>query len=163
MRLIRAFGLIIMPIVFLAAAMPLQATSRFKVIEIRLVAQEPKGGPAVVVDDGGEKTLEVEPEVLLGPSDFVSVGDIEWTDGKPGFNVELTPAGSEKYEKVSTANVGRILAIMVDGKIVMTPKILDPVRAQGFLLTMQTEREAKEISAKIRRVIAPNQDRHQGR
>ncbi|MGO7543268.1 hypothetical protein ACC680_32435 [Rhizobium ruizarguesonis] len=155
MRLIRAFGIIIMPIVFLAAAVPLQATSGFKPIEIRLVAQEPRGGPAVVVD-GGEKTLEVEPEVLLGPSDFVSVGEVEWTEGKPGFNVELTPAGAEKYEKVSTANVGRILAIIVDGQIVMTPKILDPVRAQGFLLTVKTEREAKELSAKIRQVITPN-------
>ncbi|OYR08352.1 hypothetical protein CEV33_3281 [Brucella grignonensis] len=38
----------------------------------------------------------------------------------------------------------------------MTPKILDPVRAQGFLLTSNTEIEAKELAAKVRRVVSPN-------
>lgn len=155
MRLTRALGIVLMLIAFVAGTAPSQATSEFQPIEIRLVVQEPGGGPAVVVE-GGDGTLEVEPETLLGPSDFVSVGEVEWTEGKPGFNVALTPAGAEKYEQVSTENVGRTLAILVDGKVLMTPKILDPVRAQGFLLTVNSQTEAKELAAKVRQVVAPN-------
>lgn len=155
MHLTRAFGIIFMLIAFLAGTAPSEATSGLDLIEIRLVAQEPGGGPALVVE-GGDRTLEVEPETLLGPSDFVSVGEVEWTEGKPGFNVALTPAGAGKYEQVSTENVGRTLAIIVDGKILMTPRILDPVRAQGFLLTMNTEAEARELAAKVRQVVVQN-------
>ncbi|WP_316189597.1 SecDF P1 head subdomain-containing protein [Bradyrhizobium sp. SZCCHNS1054] len=144
-----------MLVAFLAGPAISQAASGFGPIEIRLVAQEPRGGPTAVVA-GDDRKLEVEPETLLGPSDFVSVSQVEWVEGKPGFNVVLTPAGAEKYERISTENVGRTLAIIVDGKILMTPKILDPVRAQGFLLTLNTEPEAQALAAKVRQVVAPN-------
>lgn len=145
-----------MLITFLAGTAVSQAGPGFDPIEIRLVAPQPKGGPTVVVA-GGDRTLEVEPRTLLGPSDFVSVGEVEWVAGEPGFNVTLTPTGGKKYERISTENVGRTLAIIIDGKILMTPKILDPVQAQGFLLTLNTEPEARELAAKIRQVVAPNE------
>ena len=97
--------------------------------------------------------VAVAAETLLGPADFASVGEVEWVEGKPGFNVALTPAGAAKFERVSSENVGRTLAIIVDGKILMTPKILDPVRAQGFLLTVNTETEARDLAAKVGRAV----------
>jgi hypothetical protein len=36
----------------------------------------------------------------------------------------------------------------------MTPKILDPVRAQGFLLTVNTEAEARQLAEKIRQAVS---------
>jgi|GEM_PF-6909027 Preprotein translocase subunit SecD len=155
MCLARALGYIFVLIALLAAPAISQANSQFAIIEIRLVPQKPSGGPMLVVEGRGQ-TLEVEHKTLLGPSDFGSVGQLEWVEGKPGFNVALTPAGAQKYQKISAENVGRMLAIIVDGKIVMTPKILDPVRAQGFLLTFNTEAEARGLAAKLRQAIAPN-------
>lgn len=155
MRLTRTFSFIFMLIALLLAPVISQANSGFAPIEIRLVSQASTGGPALVVEGSGQ-TLEVESQPLLGPSDFVSVGQVEWVEGKPGFNVALSPAGAEKYEKISTENVGRMLAIIVDGRILMTPKILDPVRAQGFLLTLNTEVEARELASKVRQVVSPN-------
>jgi len=155
MHLTKVFGIIFTLIAWLAAPAVSQTSAGFAPIEIRLVAKEAQGGAAVAVA-GHERTLAVEPETLLSPADFVSVGEVEWVEGKPGFNVALTPAGAEKYERISTDNVGRTLAIIVDGKIVMAPKILDPVRAQGFLLTLNSEAEARELAAKVRQVVAPN-------
>lgn len=153
MQTLKALGVLL--IAFLAGAAPTHANPAFAPIEIRLVAQEPAHGTAVAVLYG-KRTLEVESATLLGPSDFVAVGNVEWVEGKPGFNVQLTPEGAKKYEKVSTGNVGRTLAIIVDGKVLMAPKILDPVRAQGFLLTVNTEAEAQELAAKVRQAVASN-------
>lgn len=153
MRLSKIFGFILV-LTLLASPTISQAASEIAPIEIRLVAQQPGEGTTVGVA-GDNRTLQVEPEALLGPSDFASVGEVEWVEGKPGFNVALTPAGAKKYERISTENVGRALAIIVNGKILMTPKILDPVRAQGFLLTLNTEPEARELAAKVRQVVAP--------
>lgn len=151
MRAIEAFAAAFL--LFMAGAAAAPANPAFAPIEIRLVAQKPARGAAVAVPSG-ERMLEVELETLLGPADFVAVGDVEWVEGKPGFTVRLTADGAKKYEQVSTNNVGRTLAIIVDGKVLMTPRILDPVRAEGFLLTVNTESEARELAAKVRRAVA---------
>lgn len=160
MHLTRLFAAIAMLLAMFAGTAPRLAASELQPIEIRLVADEPAGG--TVLDVAGHDTvLEVEQETLLGLSEFVDVGDVVWTvegDKKsPGFNVTLTPAGAQTYEQISTDNVGRTLAIIVDGQIVMAARILDPVRAEGFLLTMNSEAEAEAIAQTLRQALAANQ------
>lgn len=139
----------------LSAAAPSFAGAGFAPIEIRLVAQGPGAGQPLAVE-GSDRTLAVEPETLLGPSDFAGVGTVEWVEGKPGFEVALTPAGAKRLEWLSSQNVGRTLAIIADGKILMTPKILDPVRVPGFLLTVNSGSEARDLAAKVRRAVPAN-------
>jgi preprotein translocase subunit SecD len=87
-------------------------------------------------------------------SDQVLIGLARPHGGKPGFNVALSTEGSKKYEKVSTENVGRTLAIIVDGKVVMAPKILDPGQARGFLLTVNSEAEARKLAENVRQAVS---------
>ena len=152
MRFAEALGAVLALVVILSGAVTSHAASSFAAIEIRLVARAGGYGQAIAVE-GSHRTLEVESEALLGPADFGRVGDVQWVEGKPGFNVELTPAGAQKLEQITSRSVGRILAIIVDGKILMAPKILDPVHAQGFLLTANTEAEARDLAAKVRQVV----------
>lgn len=160
MRLTRLFAAIVVLLALFAGTAPTLASSELQPIEIRLVAEAPVGGTALDIA-GSDTVLEVEQETLLGLSDFVGVGDVEWTvEGdrrSPGFNVTLTPAGAQAYEQISTDNVGRTLAIIVDGRIVMAAKILDPVRAEGFLLTMQSEAEAQSIAQMLRQALASDE------
>ena len=151
--LIKTLGFVFLLVTFLAGPARPQADPEFAPIEIRLVAQKAGDGPKLAAE-GSARMLEVESETLLGPSDFVGVGQVERVEGKPGFNVTLTRAGARKYERISGANVGRTLAIIVGGKILMTPKILDPVRAQGFLLTVNTEAEAGKLAEKVRQAVS---------
>lgn len=156
MRTVPLMAVVLLLTALLAGPAPSHADPMFEPIEIRLVAEESQGGDAVRVD-GSDDMLIVEDETLLGPSDFVSVGEVEWTaedgESKPGFNVTLSPDGARKYERISTDYVGRTLAIMVDGEVVMVPRILDPVRAEGFLLTMNSATEARTLSAVLREAI----------
>ncbi len=157
MRPVHPLAIVFVLVALLSATAPSFAAAGFAPIEIRLVAQGPGAGQPLAVE-GSDKALEVEPETLLGPSDFASVGEVGWTEGKPGFDVALTPQGASKLERVTAGNIGRTLAIIVDGKILMAPKILDPVRAQGFLLTVNTETEARDLAVKLRRAVAPHED-----
>ena len=149
----RAFGVLLTMLTLLGGAGTVAAAEGFAPVEIRLVA--PNGGQTIAVA-GSDRTLQVEPEVLLEPADFKTVGEVETVDGKPGFNVGLTPAGAAKFEQVSTDNVGRTLAIVIDGKVVLAPKILDPVKAEGFLVTVNTEAEANDLQQKVRQAIGAN-------
>jgi preprotein translocase subunit SecD len=64
--------------------------------------------------DGRWRTYLVGPTVLDG-SDLRSVA--------PGLDLELTDAGAQRWGEVTGANVGRRLAIVVDGHVVAAPVI----------------------------------------
>lgn len=149
----RRLSLVPFLIALLVGAVPAQATSTFATIEVRLVPQQPSGGPTLAVA-GGDRSLEVEPTVLLDPSDFAAVGEVEVTGGAPHFLVTLTLAGAQKYERITRENVGRTMAIIAGGRVIMTPRILEPVRAPGFQLSMRSETEARALAAEMRKAIA---------
>jgi hypothetical protein len=66
-------------------------------------------GPAISQANSGFAPIEIRLVAREAGS--------EWVEGKPGFNVALTPAGAQKYEQISAENVGRSLAIIAGGKI----------------------------------------------
>jgi preprotein translocase subunit SecD len=73
------------------------------------------------------------------------------TEGQPGFEIGLTSDGSNRLTQALSENVGRTLAFIVDGKLLMAAPIVEPVTANGFLLTMNSVDEAEDLAAKIDR------------
>ena len=125
----------------------------FGAIELRFVAEKPGNeGPKLTLK-GTHRLVEVSPVPLLSASDFVGAGEVRWIGGKPGFDVQLTGTGAEKLAKASTVNVGKTLALIVDGKLLGTPKILDPIVASGFLLTVDSVASARELVTNVNRAL----------
>jgi hypothetical protein len=126
------------------------AVQAFEPIEIRFVGG---GGPELTVD-GTDRVVGVGEAPLLVAKDFKSAGDVVWVEGQPGFEVALTKAGSAKLAKLSTENVGKSLAFIVGGKLLMTPTIRDPILADGFLLTTSGgEDEARKLASLVSRAL----------
>ncbi|HUI20966.1 MAG TPA: protein translocase subunit SecD [Methylocella sp.] len=115
----------------------LQDTSKLKEIlgttaklEFRLVA-EPGADPADVelldqVDQPGK--LPVEKRVMVQGEDL--------TDAQPGFdsrtqepvvNFRFNIRGGQKFGEVTSENVGKLFAIVLDGKVISAPRILSPI------------------------------------
>ena len=125
----------------------------FGAIELRLVADKPgTEGPRLRLK-GTHRLVEVSPVPLLSASDFTGAGDVRWIGGKLGFDVQLTGTGAEKLAKASNVNVGKTLALIVDGKLLGTPKILDPIVASGFLLTVDSVASARELVTNVNRAL----------
>jgi hypothetical protein len=134
---------------------PIPATSVFSqspgldAIEVRLVANDGSVG-AFVLSDGFGRPVQVEAEALLSLHDFAGVSEVAWIEGRPGFEVSLTEAGADRLARLSTQNVGRSLAIIVDGRVIMAPRIRSPIQApQGLLLTLSSEAEARQLATRI--------------
>ena len=130
------------------------AASSFGAIEIRLVDDAPASDAPRLKLEGSQDIVAVSREPLLTSADFLDVGDVAWIEGRPGFHVILTPAGAKKLTALSAANVGKKLAIIVGGKLLMAPKILDPIVANGFLLTVEEETTARDLAAKVKEAIS---------
>jgi preprotein translocase subunit SecD len=116
----------------------LQDTSKLKEIlgttaklEFRLVA-EPGADPADVesledVEQPG-KPLPVQKRVMVQGEDL--------TDAQPGFdprtqepivNFRFNIRGGHKFGEVTSENVGKLFAIILDGKVISAPRILSPI------------------------------------
>jgi preprotein translocase subunit SecD len=54
---------------------------------------------------------------------------------QPDVEFTLTAEGGERLEAATRENVGRRFAVIVDGKVIDVPKILDPIKSGSFIIT----------------------------
>ena len=63
--------------------------------------------------------------------------------------IELDAAGALAFEHVTTANVRRRLAILVDGEVMMAPIIQTPIPGGKLVITMGGAGPSQETDAKL--------------
>ena len=62
--------------------------------------------------------------------------------------------GKDKFANVTSKNIGNRIAIFIDGKIIMAPKIMNKVAdGKAMITTGYTEDEAKDIVKRINKQI----------
>ncbi len=74
---------------------------------------------------------------------------------EPVVNFSLTAAGSEMFGRATGANIGRGLAIVLDGKIVSAPVINARITDAGVIEGGFTQREAEDLSTVLRSGALP--------
>jgi len=68
----------------------------------------------------------------------------------PGIELTFSSSGTSKFASVTSQNLNRHLAIVVDGQVLMAPKILEPIPDGMAQITGSfSEEEVKEIIRKI--------------
>src|SRR3954465_9445596 len=128
-------------------------------LEFRLVA-EPGANPADVemldqTDEPGK--LSVEKQVMVQGEDL--------TDAQPGFdqrtsepvvNFRFNIRGGQKFGEVTTKNVGKPFAIVLDNKVISAPRILTPITGgAGQISGRFTVEQATNLSILLRAGALP--------
>jgi SecD/SecF fusion protein len=128
-------------------------------LEFRLVA-EPGADPSDVdmleqVDGQGQ--LPVEKRVMVQGEDL--------TDAQPGFdsrthepvvNFRFNIRGGQRFGEVTSENVGRPFAIVLDGKVISAPRILSPITGgAGQISGRFTVEEANKLAILLRAGALP--------
>lgn len=136
---------------------------RSPVFQLRLVAPD---SPEPVASDKVEKmtavappgrsqasaeTVYVEKKVLFDETDLkrvaVSVGP---PSNQPQIDFEFTGKSQKRFAEVTRQNVGRRLAIVIDGKLYSAPVIRTEIAGgKGQITGNFTQEEAKQLSDKI--------------
>jgi len=76
--------------------------------------------------------------------------------GAPGVSFNLTSRGGAQFGDITGANVGRRLAIVLDGRIQSAPNIQERIpRGQGSITGTFTEEEAQNLSIVLRSGALP--------
>jgi SecD/SecF fusion protein len=144
----------------------LQDTSKLKEIlgttaklEFRLVA-EPGADPAEVelLDDTETgKKIPIQKRVMVQGEDL--------TDAQPGFdprtqepvvNFRFDIRGGQRFGEVTAENVGKLFAIILDGKVISAPRIMSPITGgSGQISGRFTVEQANNLAILLRAGALP--------
>ncbi|MFN3890250.1 MAG: protein translocase subunit SecD [Beijerinckiaceae bacterium] len=148
----------------------LQDTGRLKDIlgttaklEFRLVA-DPGYNPADVdmlneYDSQGQvtATFPVEKRVMVLGEDLTDAQPgFDQRTGEPVVNFRFNLRGGQRFGEVTSANVGKPFAIVLDGKVISAPRILGPITGgSGQISGRFTVQQANDLAVLLRAGALP--------
>jgi preprotein translocase subunit SecD len=116
-------------------------------MEIRAGYPEPGAGLTAFVVAGSRQKIFLRDEVLLTES-AVKGTRVLLTGGTPQIELTLTEEGARRFAEITAANVGRNLAILVDGRVVCAPVVRTPISGNRVVISGPfTRTEAEAIAA----------------
>ncbi len=116
-------------------------------MEVSSVTDKSAQSPRQILSPAGE-TLWLTQKPLLNMSDFTGA-NVTLTEGQIVLNVNLTPESAKRIQEFSTNHVGTKLAFLIDGHVINTPTILDPIKGNGILIAPFTREEAQKLADSI--------------
>jgi preprotein translocase subunit SecD len=119
-------------------------------IEMRVAELEAREGTTKAVVERTELEVFLYPEVLLRGTDIKTAQVAVFEQHGWGVMVEFTPQGAERLRDVTTKNVGKMLVLVVEERVVMAAKIGKPVPDGKVAITGKyTSEEADRLARQI--------------
>ena len=76
--------------------------------------------------------------------------------GQYVINFKLNKNGTELFRDMTTKNVGRVLYILLDGEVLLAPKVNEPItNGEGSISGMESRETAEKIAAQIQSGALP--------
>src|ERR1700722_11541069 len=102
-------------------------------------------------------TLPVEKRVMVSGEDLVDAQPgFDSRSGEPDVNFRFNLRGGQRFGQVTSDNVGRPFAIVLDGKVISAPRILGPITGGSGQITGNfTVAQANELAVLLRAGALP--------
>ncbi|PSC05481.1 protein translocase subunit SecD [Alsobacter soli] len=129
-------------------------------LEFRLVA-DPGTPPGDVEQlssqEEGGGTIPVEKRVMVQGEDLIDAQPgFDQRTGEPIVNFKFNIRGAQRFGQVTTENVGRPFAIVLDKKVISAPRILQPITGgQGQISGRFTVEAANNLAILLRAGALP--------
>lgn len=119
-------------------------------LELRLITANEAEGFKVPTWDG-KLTMVVEKRVPLNDRDVETVKLSKLPDGAPAIDLQFDQTAALTLEDVTGKNVGRRMALLVDGKIVIAPTIKERITGGHMTLMGPDAAATKTIYDRIKK------------
>lgn len=129
--------------IWVGGTTPLLAAVRF---EVRLAEDTPVQGLVVAQVPNSGRLIYLHPEVVVSNDDIAQSSVSQ--DGSDRFSViiQLLPAGADRMRQATAMHVGRPMAILIDGNVVMAPVVRSPISDSAVITGNFTRAEAERIA-----------------
>lgn len=114
--------------------------------EVRLAEDRPAAGLREVRIPGSDRVIYLHQEAILTNEDIAQSNVMEGNaPSRFWVAVQFTAAGAQKMRKATANHIGRPLAILIDGELVMAPVLRDPISTAATISGDYTRAEAERI------------------
>ena len=94
-----------------------------------------------LVDVGGDRLVDAQPT---------------FEQNRPVISFRFDTAGAQKFGRVTTRNVGRLLAIVLDNEVISAPRVNEPITGGSGIISGQfTVEETQELALLLRAGALP--------
>ena len=125
-------------------------------LNFRLVSDNSEFGVDELISETGEK-LNISKRIVMSGENLIDAQPtIQNQQNEPTVSFTLDRLGSQKFGRATTDNVGRRLAIVLDGKIISAPNINEPITSgNGMISGNFTFQEATDLALLLRSGALP--------
>jgi len=131
------------PLIWSRGGATLQAAVRF---EVRLAEVQPGADLLEAGFTGSGTAIYLHREIVATNGDVARSRVVRSDDGSRfSIAVEFTPEGAEKMRHATADHLGRPVAILIDGSVVMAPVLRSPIDGSAVISGDFNEAEAQRI------------------
>ncbi len=125
-------------------------------LNFRLVNDSSDFGTDVLTSETGEN-LKVSKRIVMSGENLIDAQpSIQNQNNEPTVSFTLDRLGAQKFGRTTTDNVGKRLAIVLDGKIISAPSINEPITSgKGIISGNFTFQDATDLSLLLRSGALP--------
>jgi hypothetical protein len=118
--------------------------------EVHLAEEAPGNGLREAVVPGAGRSVYLHPETVVTNSDIAQAAVVPGdTVSAFGIAVTFTADGSAKMSRATQGHLGKPLALLIDGRVVMAPVLRGAITASAVISGNYTRAEADRIVAGI--------------
>ena len=125
-------------------------------LNFRLVSENSEFGVDELISETGEN-LKISKRIVMSGENLVDAQpSIQNQQNEPTVSFTLDRLGAQKFGRATTDNVGKRLAIVLDGKIISAPNINEPITSgNGMISGNFTFQEATDLALLLRSGALP--------
>ena len=125
-------------------------------LNFRLVSENDEFGSDELISENGEKIFVSKRIVMSGENLIDAQPSIQNQNNEPTVSFTLDRLGAQKFGRTTTDNVGKRLAIVLDGVIVSAPNINEPITSgNGMISGNFSFQEATDLALLLRSGALP--------
>jgi protein-export membrane protein SecD len=125
-------------------------------LNFRLVSDNNEFGTDELISENGEK-LKISKRIIMSGENLIDAQpSIQNQNNEPTVSFTLDRLGAQKFGRATTDNVGKRLAIVLDGEIVSAPNINEPITSgNGMISGNFSFQEATDLALLLRSGALP--------
>jgi preprotein translocase subunit SecD len=149
-------SIFLLSLALLAANTQVQENPQQRVkTEFRLAEVSPSQGLEELTLEGTSEKLYLHKEVIISNKDIVAARPIpSLVPNSFDIEIEFSEGGAKKIARASTDNIGKRLAILIDGKAIVAPVLRSTISHKAVISGRAPSFSREEAEELVRKIVA---------
>lgn len=104
----------------------------------------PRGAGSLAQIGNSSRLIYLHPEIVVSNDDIAEASVVD-QGAAVAIAVRFEPGGAERMRQATQGHIGRPMAILIDGRVVMAPTLRAPVSDSAMITGLYTRAEVERV------------------